>query len=1666
MGQSNGVSASAEVEDLPAGQEFGGYREPYREAYQAKAAPRLVSVEGISPSSGTRGARNKAEAAEENAQGVKLLNSAQYDEAVRRFKRALAFEPGSVQVLDNIGLAYAKRQDYNSAYEWYERAHTEDPEDVETLFSLAWVERKRQRYAHARELFTKVLEIAPSHSKALWLLGDILKNSQEFEGAIQKFETLVRMQPSSVDGHISLAQCFEATKSYSRAAQMYTHILENLSPGRVDIHFALGKAYFQGKQYRQALLQLDRVPDSDARGFEARSVAAKACRELEDHERAVTFAEAAAQIRPQAEVAHFLGEEYLRLGDQQRASVWFARSLELEPNHLPSLMELGQRAFRQSKWHDAEQHFTRVCELDRTEMEAVRWLGLVKYKLRKDDSCRQCCEALLRSDPLHSDALYLLAELNLQAGPADRWLTSLRLPREVSTADVCQSIAKGYLLRQQLSEASNWLSQALAYLPSTNPSSTALREAQQMLTRGSSVNPQDVIDILDRKPAPVKERWRTNDTATNPGEEDLERLLRRAERAGAGLASGSAEQQWREVLSSAKATLRRKPEDAVALRCAARALLSTDGEAGEIREYARQAMEYGNEAAGFTLGYELHAYLGKVAEGERNLSAAEKHYSAALSSKAGDETAMLGLARVLQRKEGKAQATKIYEQVVSSNPGSAEGHVRLAELALEADDAQEAYRLAAQAVKLSPDVAAQLCLGHASLKLGRADEASRALEQAAAMQPNALDVPSMIALASLYRKAGRDQDAILYYKRVLDVRPGDYECTLSLAHLHADRGPGGASQALHYYRSALQCRPTTVDARGIYMQMATVQCSISAWKDAQQTLEGAVRDLPEDAEMWMKLLGVCEQLKDNKGQHQCYRRLVQLKASTPASQTMYASLLLSEDRLREAKEQLTQAIKQEPTNATALLKLAQCCRQEGSREGNLEEARRYYEQVTQLNPSNLEALEGAAYCNRKANNLDQAIQLYQQCLKVNASAEGPLYYLGDILYRQHRHAECQFYLSRLVDTNCAVDYKTGALYLLAKSHVSLDEYEEAEKQARCGLALKPNHPHFLFILALVKNRMADYDSSIATLKRAFQHLGAADSDNLKVEIHDWLAQAYERKGEYTNASAELALALKQDPLHVSSLITQGLIHMQLSQTKEPKPKELDQAEAFFRRALAIEKNHALALLRLGYCKLICNDLQEAILLFQRALQQRCGTVALARSVKGSARIYMALALMGKQDMDGALYQLAEARKSHRNFESLCASAKDSIVKGECEGLVGKLRSVPDLDVTVAQAWQLVELMAKELEMGLRDPAQGKLGGYATGSPERKNGEPSAADGQAERRAWVAAPPAPERRQWTTPEVKAETKAAGKPKEEGKLMLDKHEIIDFNQLTQKDCLGSGGFGAVYRGYLGAREVAIKKLFCEDGGNISPLQLEELEKEVAALRSLSHPRLVAFIGACLQPPNLCIVTEFMAGGSLHHLLHKARTPLTLSTQSKMALQVCEGVDFLHGHQPPVVHRDLKSLNIVLDRIYNAKICDFGLTQSMEKTHITLKEGGNGGSPRYMAPECYDCKGKITEKVDTWALGFFSHEMAAFSWSALAGLCLMMTARTSSKSSPRCLLTSSCPTSPIICLQAFVPSWKSAFTLTASRGQQPRMFTCGCGGLGCHQDSDLSREMPTCS
>merc|ERR1719487_869351 len=126
-------------------------------------------------------------------------------------------------------------------------------------------------------------------------------------------------------------------------------------------------------------------------------------------------------------------------------------------------------------------------------------------------------------------------------------------------------------------------------------------------------------------------------------------------------------------------------------------------------------------------------------------------------------------------------------------------------------------------------------------------------------------------------------------------------------------------------------------------------------------------------------------------------------------------------------------------------------------------------------------------------------------------------------------------------------------------------------------------------------------------------------------------------------------------------------------------------------------------------------------------------------------------------------------------------------------------------------------------------------------------------------------------------------------------------------------------------------------------------------------------------CVQPGSLIIVTELIPNGSLYDWLWGPRKATLLSGPQclSIAIGTAEGLAFLHGLR--VVHRDVKSMNILLDGQLGPKVCDFGLAQQMNSgnaTHMNRRMEGEGGSPRYMAPECYDASGKLTEKIDVWA------------------------------------------------------------------------------------------------
>ncbi|XP_058086237.1 probable serine/threonine-protein kinase PBL15 [Magnolia sinica] len=189
------------------------------------------------------------------------------------------------------------------------------------------------------------------------------------------------------------------------------------------------------------------------------------------------------------------------------------------------------------------------------------------------------------------------------------------------------------------------------------------------------------------------------------------------------------------------------------------------------------------------------------------------------------------------------------------------------------------------------------------------------------------------------------------------------------------------------------------------------------------------------------------------------------------------------------------------------------------------------------------------------------------------------------------------------------------------------------------------------------------------------------------------------------------------------------------------------------------------------------------------------------------------------------------------------------------------------------------------------------------------------------------------------------------------------------------LGEGGFGTVHKGYiddklrqgLKAQPVAVKLL------DIEGLQgHREWLAEVIFLGQLRHPHLVKLIGYCCEEEDRLLVYEFMPRGSLeNHLFKRISSTLAWSTRLKIAIGAAKGLAFLHSAETPVIYRDFKTSNVLLDSDFTAKLSDFGLAKmgpEGEDTHVTTRVMGTHG---YAAPE-YVMTGHLTIKSDIYSFG----------------------------------------------------------------------------------------------
>ncbi|KAJ7958349.1 Mitogen-activated protein kinase kinase kinase [Quillaja saponaria] len=198
-------------------------------------------------------------------------------------------------------------------------------------------------------------------------------------------------------------------------------------------------------------------------------------------------------------------------------------------------------------------------------------------------------------------------------------------------------------------------------------------------------------------------------------------------------------------------------------------------------------------------------------------------------------------------------------------------------------------------------------------------------------------------------------------------------------------------------------------------------------------------------------------------------------------------------------------------------------------------------------------------------------------------------------------------------------------------------------------------------------------------------------------------------------------------------------------------------------------------------------------------------------------------------------------------------------------------------------------------------------------------------------------------------------------------------IPWEDLHIGDRIGIGSYGEVYHADWNGTEVAVKKFLDQD---FSGDALVQFKMEVEIMLRLRHPNVVLFMGAITRPPHFSILTEFLPRGSLYRLLHRPNFHLDEKRRMRMALDVAKGMNYLHTSHPIIVHRDLKSPNLLVDKNWVVKVCDFGLSRM--KHHTFLSSKSTAGTPEWMAPEVLRNE-PANEKCDVYSFGVILWELA---------------------------------------------------------------------------------------
>ncbi|KAK4770607.1 hypothetical protein SAY87_031139 [Trapa incisa] len=190
-------------------------------------------------------------------------------------------------------------------------------------------------------------------------------------------------------------------------------------------------------------------------------------------------------------------------------------------------------------------------------------------------------------------------------------------------------------------------------------------------------------------------------------------------------------------------------------------------------------------------------------------------------------------------------------------------------------------------------------------------------------------------------------------------------------------------------------------------------------------------------------------------------------------------------------------------------------------------------------------------------------------------------------------------------------------------------------------------------------------------------------------------------------------------------------------------------------------------------------------------------------------------------------------------------------------------------------------------------------------------------------------------------------------------------------SEQKLLGKGSHGFVYKAFLKGKHVAIKK-------PSRGLELAtEIDNEIEILSNIQSPRLVNLVGFSNDSKSRVLVFEFMSNGTLYDTLHSDTRSLNWGQRIRLALQIAKAIYTLHSQSPPIIHRDIKSANVLIDRNFNARLGDFGLALRCHANDGRLLSTPPAGTMGYIDPQ-YVTPDNLSTKTDVFSFGILLLEM----------------------------------------------------------------------------------------